>query len=88
MGAGEEFDNQYLVVKSTNGGTTWSSPSFAVGLEDGSRDYPLNVDGRQTLTNYQVRVNSAGNIVASPVDGSSTSCSRTTAPARTIQTRR
>ena len=66
---GEEFDNQYLVVKSTNGGTTWSSPSFAVGLEDGSRDYPLNVDGRQTLTNYQVRVNSAGNIVASPVDG-------------------
>jgi hypothetical protein len=37
-----------------------------VGLEDGSRDYPLNVDDRQTLSGYQVRVNSAGNIVADP----------------------
>ncbi|MDX6400324.1 MAG: hypothetical protein QOF27_930 [Gaiellaceae bacterium] len=64
-----EFDNQYLVVKSTNGGATWSSPSFVVGLEDGGRDYPLNADSRQTLSGYQVRVNSAGNIVASPVDG-------------------
>jgi hypothetical protein len=45
---------------------TWSSPTFIAGLEDGSRDYPLNVDERQTLTGYQVRVNSAGNIVASP----------------------
>jgi hypothetical protein len=64
-----EFDDQYLVVKSTNGGATWSSPSFVVGLEDGARDYPLNADGRQTLTGYQVRVNSTGNIVASPIDG-------------------
>jgi hypothetical protein len=63
---GERFDDQYLLVKSTNGGATWSSPTFVVGLEDGSRDYPLNVNGRQTLTGYQVRVNSAGNIVASP----------------------
>jgi hypothetical protein len=64
--ANEQFDSQYLLVKSTNGGATWSSPTFVVGLEDGSRDYPINVDGRQTLTGYQVRVNSAGNIVASP----------------------
>jgi hypothetical protein len=66
---GESFDNQYLVVKSTNGGETWSSPSFIVGLEDGSRDYPINVRDRQTLSGYQLRVNSAGNIVASPIDG-------------------
>ncbi|HEX6663801.1 MAG TPA: sialidase family protein [Gaiellaceae bacterium] len=65
----KEFDDQYLVVKSTNGGATWSSPSFVVGLEDGARDYPLNADGRQTLSGYQVRVNSVGNIVASPIDG-------------------
>jgi hypothetical protein len=64
--AGEQFDDQYLLVKSTNGGVTWSSPTFIVGLEDGSRDHPLNVDDRQTLSGYQVRVNSAGNIVASP----------------------
>ncbi|MGZ5369022.1 MAG: sialidase family protein [Aeromicrobium sp.] len=66
---GEFFDDQYLLVKSTDGGATWSSPTLVVGLEDGSADYPLNVDGRQTLTGYQVRVGSAGNIVASPTDG-------------------
>src|SRR4029450_7955454 len=65
----ESADDQYLLVKSTNGGQTWSSPTFVVGLEDGSRDYPINVNGRQTLTGYQLRVNSAGNIVASPVNG-------------------
>ncbi len=63
------FDDQYLLVKSTDGGETWSSPSFIVDLEDGANDYPTNVLGRQTLTGYQVRVNSAGNIVASPTDG-------------------
>jgi hypothetical protein len=63
---GEMFDDQYLLVKSTNGGSSWSSPTFVVGLEDGSADYPINVNERQTLTGYQVRVNSAGNIVAAP----------------------
>jgi hypothetical protein len=66
---GEVNDDQYLLVRSTNGGATWSAPSFVVGLEDGTRDYPINVDDRQTLTDYQVRVNSAGNIVASPRNG-------------------
>jgi hypothetical protein len=66
---GEVFDDQYLLVKSTDGGKHWSDPTFVVGLEDGSNDYPINVDGRQTLTGYQVRVNSAGNIVASPKTG-------------------
>ena len=63
---GEVGENQYLLVKSTDGGATWSAPTFVVGMEDGSRDYPINADGRQTLTNYQVRVWGAGNIVASP----------------------
>jgi hypothetical protein len=62
----EQFDDQYLLVKSTNGGASWSSPTFIVGLEDGSADYPINVSGRQSLTGYQLRVNSAGNIVAGP----------------------
>jgi hypothetical protein len=66
---GEFGDDQYLMVSSTDGGQTWSSPTFVVGLEDGSADYPRNVVGRQTLTGYQLRVNSAGNIVASPLDG-------------------
>jgi hypothetical protein len=66
---GEYWDNQYLLVKSADGGATWSSPTFVVDLEDGTADYPINVSGRQTLTGYQLRVNSAGNIVASPTDG-------------------
>jgi Neuraminidase (sialidase) len=66
---GEIDEDQYLVVSSSNGGATWSAPSFVVGLEDGSRDYPINVDGRQTLSGYQVRVNSGGNIVADPHTG-------------------
>jgi hypothetical protein len=68
-GTNDYFDSQYLLVKSIDGGQTWSSPTFIVGLQDGTADYPTNVSGRQTLTGYQVRVNSAGNIVASPVDG-------------------
>jgi hypothetical protein len=63
---GEVFEDQYLLVKSTNGGRTWSGPSFVAAMEDGSRDYPVNVDGRQTLSGYQVRVWGAGNMVASP----------------------
>jgi len=63
---GESFDSQYLLVKSTDGGKKWSAPTFVVGLEDGTADYPVNADGRQTLTGYQLRVNSAGNIVAGP----------------------
>jgi len=53
-------------VKSTNGGQSWSSPQMIAALEDGSRDFPLNVDGRQTLTNYQLRAPITGNLVADP----------------------
>jgi hypothetical protein len=63
---GESFDDQFLLVKSIDGGVTWSSPTFIVGLEDGTRDYPISVDGRQTLTNYQLRIGSATNVVADP----------------------
>jgi hypothetical protein len=66
---GDFYEDQYLVVKSTNGGRTWSNPTFVVGMEDGTADYPLNVSGRQTLTGYQVRVWSVGNLVASPTNG-------------------
>jgi hypothetical protein len=64
-----EFDSQYLLVTSTDGGGKWSGPTFVVGLEDGADDLPRNADDRQTLTGYQVRVWSPGNIVASPTDG-------------------
>ncbi len=60
-----EFRDQYLVVRSTDGGQTFQGPFQAIGpLIDGVDDYAINVDGRQTLTNSQFRVNSAGNLEA------------------------
>lgn len=66
---GEQFENQYLIVKSTDGGNTFSAPHHIVNLEDGDRDYPLNVDGRQTLTGLQVRVWGAGTLAIDPTSG-------------------
>lgn len=59
---GKEWESSYLVVSSSDGGVTWSAPVDAVDLEDGKHDLPSNVDKRQTLNGYQLRVNSAGNI--------------------------
>jgi hypothetical protein len=65
-----QFRNQYLVVKSTDGGATWSTPVRASDvLSDGASDYPFNVQGRQTLSNSQFRVNSAGNLAIDPSSG-------------------
>jgi Neuraminidase (sialidase) len=66
---GEVLEDQYLVVRSQDGGASWSPPVHVVDLEDGSRDYPINANGRQTLTGYQVRVWSPGNIAADPRTG-------------------
>src|SRR5436190_19076819 len=46
--SGEVGENQYLVVRSTNGGATWSSPRFVVALEDGSLDDPIHAEGLHT----------------------------------------
>ncbi len=65
-----QFRDQYLVVKSTDGGETWSAPVRASDIiHDGVRDYPTNIVGRQTLSNSQFRVNSAGNLAVDAVSG-------------------
>jgi len=64
--APDEGDEQYLMVQSSDGGATWSSPEFVVGTETGGDDYPRNVDGRQTLTNYQLRAPHTQGFVADP----------------------
>ncbi len=64
------FRDQYLVVRSTNGGAGFAGPFQAVWpIFDGFNDYPFNVDGRQTLSNSQFRVNSAGNLAVDPSTG-------------------
>jgi hypothetical protein len=58
-----------MVVKSTDGGATWSNPVHVVQLEDGSADYPLDADGIPILTGHQFRINPAGNIDVDPLTG-------------------
>jgi hypothetical protein len=67
--AGEQFESQYMVVRSTDGGMAFAPPVHVADQEDGTRDFPENVDGRPTLTGMQMRVPSGGNIAASPTDG-------------------
>jgi hypothetical protein len=69
-----QFRDQYLVVRSTDGGATFSAPVSAIfPIYDGANDYPINVNGRQTLSNSQFRVNSAGNMTVDPTSGSGVS---------------
>lgn len=65
--ASVDFRDQVLVVKSTDGGTTWSGPYAATGIiNDGANDYPLNTDGRQTLTGCAFRTHAGGALAADP----------------------
>jgi Neuraminidase (sialidase) len=66
---GEQFEEQIMVVRSHDGGVTWTGPVHVEDMESGTRDYPTNVSGRRTLTGYQIRVNARGNIVAHPDTG-------------------
>jgi BNR/Asp-box repeat len=61
-----DFDNQIMVVKSTNGGATFTNPMQAAQLEDGLSDMPYSVIGRQTIWGHQIRWASAGNISVNP----------------------
>ena len=52
---------QYLLVRSDDGGQTFSDPVRITGVVDGSGSYPVCAD-RQTLDNMCARVNANGNI--------------------------
>jgi hypothetical protein len=70
-----EFEDQILTVRSTDGGVTWSNPVQVADLEDGGlegivfSDYPANVDGRATQTGFQFRTGSWGNLNVDPITG-------------------
>jgi hypothetical protein len=70
----ENFDtvgeNQFLLVRSTDGGASFSAPVQSVPtVFDAPSDYPTNVLGKSTLTNSEFRVNSAGNLALDPSSG-------------------
>jgi hypothetical protein len=64
-----DFDAQIMVVKSTDGGATFSDPLPAAQLEDGLSDMPFSVIFRQTIWGHQIRWNASGNIAVDPSDG-------------------
>ena len=70
-----EFEDQIMVVRSTDGGVHWSNPVHVTDLEDGGieaikfTDYPSNVDSRATQTGFQFRTLSWGNLNVDPVTG-------------------
>jgi hypothetical protein len=62
------YRNQYMVVSSTDGGSTWSAPVKVGNVADAR--LPLNVEGRTTLAGCQFQVIGAGNIAVDPGDSS------------------
>ncbi|MBA3430795.1 MAG: exo-alpha-sialidase, partial [Actinobacteria bacterium] len=60
--------SQYLVVRSNNGGATWSQPVKAAEVHDGFTKYPV-CEGSQVLDDMCARVNGAGNIDVDPRNG-------------------
>lgn len=63
-----DFDSQVMVLRSEDGGATFSGPEPAVQFEDGASDMPWSVIGRQTVWGHQLRWASAGNISVNPND--------------------
>ena len=59
-------ENQLMVVRSSDGGSTFSPPVRVSEISD--VNYPKNSDGRATLTGCQLRVSSVANSAADPSD--------------------
>ena len=63
---GTSLRDQVLLVRSRDGGDTWSDPQPILGLiHDGAGDYPTNWRGDATLTGCQFRIFAAGNLAMS-----------------------
>jgi len=63
-----DFDNQIMVVTSTDGGETFTAPVSVAQLEDGYSDMPFSVIVRQTVWGHQIRWTSAGTLAVDPSD--------------------
>jgi len=62
------FDDQIMVVRSTNGGVSFGAPVQVAQLEDGYYDMPFSVIRRQTVWGHQIRWASFGNMAVDPRD--------------------
>jgi hypothetical protein len=61
--------DQYLVVEvDPDTGTRTAGPWRVDTVYDGYTDYPISIDGRQTLQDSEFRTNPAGNLSADPTD--------------------
>lgn len=60
-------ENQVMIVWSDDGGVTWTNPVRIDTINDFGH-YPQNVDGRDTLTGCQLRVNSMGGTAVDPTN--------------------
>jgi hypothetical protein len=61
--------DQYLVVKvDPSTGQRVAGPYKVALVYDGFTDYPINIDGRQTLQDSEFRTNPSGDIVADPTN--------------------
>ena len=73
----DEVESTIMVVRSSDGGATWSAPVRVADLEDGGlpngtpgADYPLNAGfGEATQTGHQFRTMSVEGMTADPVTG-------------------
>ena len=57
-----------MVIRSDDGGQTFSDPVAVAQLEDGLSDTPFSVIGRKTVWGHQIRWTAAGNISVDPTD--------------------
>jgi hypothetical protein len=70
-----EFEDQVLAVRSTDGGAHFSDPVQIADLEDGGvegvvfSDFPENVDATSTLTGHQLRMSAWGSLGVDPATG-------------------
>jgi hypothetical protein len=65
----EKLEDQYLMVRSDDGGSTWTNPEHVVNMEDGTRDYPHNSSGAERLSPFQAAVTAFGNLAIDPRSG-------------------
>jgi len=64
----DDFDSQLMLVKSTDGGATFTAPTPAVQLEDGASDTPFSFFPHETIWGHQITWSAIGSIAVDPTN--------------------